>query len=254
MPMTLKAVIYGQRSRAVISEIIIKNISSKAPYWKWAYGYICLGTGSSPRQAAEQSVSSKSPDIVAFSISMYLEMTDHVIFDQPYDSGERPPHISATRRSFSRNLAVSLERLIFTLFHPPLCPLPAPNGRPQESLWQLAEMMGIFCPKSLRHGHSGKACPAAILFLPGVLPDWWRLRCFIIGMYAKDITAKPIVHLLKTSCLPRRHHIARIRLTTSPDFRARRVPAVMIDAASRMAETSGVVTTQGGPSRSTMAL
>lgn len=112
-------------------------------------GISAWSTGS-PRQEAEPSVSIKRRTL-SFSISMYLEMTRIMSFLISLMSSGEQPALSATRRSFSRNLAVSLERLVFTLFHPSYARFSTRASLTRKPLASPGDSMGIFCPKSLRH-------------------------------------------------------------------------------------------------------
>lgn len=138
-------------------------------------GISAWSTGS-PRQEAEPSVSIKRRTL-SFSISMYLEMTRIMSFLISLMSSGEQPALSATRRSFSRNLAVSLERLSSRCFTPPM-PASAPGPALQESLWPRRGIRWGYSALRACGIHSGKPVRRRTLFLPRVLPDWWRLRCF----------------------------------------------------------------------------
>ena len=134
-------------------------------------GISAWSTGS-PRQEAEPSVSIKRRTL-SFSISMYLEMTRIMSFFISLMSSGEQPALSATRRSFSRNLAVWSSRC----FTPPM-PASAPGPALQESLWPRRGIRWGYSALRACGIHSGKPVRRRTLFLPRVLPDWWRLRCF----------------------------------------------------------------------------
>ena len=139
-----------------------------------------------PRQEAEPSVSIKRRTL-SFSISMYLEMTRIMsFFDQPYEF-RRTACLICHRRSFSRNLAVSLERLVFRCFRPPSPAFQHPGQPYKESLWPRRRIRWGYSALRACGIRSGKPVRRRTLFLPRVLPDWWNYDVFIIRNSAKDI-------------------------------------------------------------------
>ena len=138
-----------------------------------------------PRQEAEPSVSIKRRTL-SFSISMYLEMTRIMSFLISLMSSGEQPALSATRRSFSRNLAVSLERLVFTLFHPSYARFSTRASLTRKPLASPGDSMGIFCLRACGI-HSGKPVRRRTLFLPRFSLIGGDYDVFIIRNSAKDI-------------------------------------------------------------------